>query len=115
MIPARVLTQTVVRVRPALVTDAYGDEQGRDYTEAANRETIRALLAPTGGSEVTDSGSRDAIVADWLLVTDSLDLDGLDRIEWDGNTFEIVGPVLKPSGPSGREHHAEARLRVVTG
>lgn len=115
MIPARILSSEVTVVRPAQATDGYGDDVRSDYGAAATRRVVRGMLQPTGGTEVTDDGSRDALVADWLLLTDWLDLDGRDRIEHEGTSFEIVGPVLAPQDSNGKAHHAEARLRVVSG
>lgn len=118
MIPERFLSTTAILVRPSTTaSDGYGDDLAADYSEqgGARRIPIRGILQATGGSEVTDQGSRDSIVADWLFVTSHLDVDGRDRLEYEQTTFEVLGPVLKPTDPWGRPHHAEVRLRVVAG
>ena len=115
MIPRRLLTADVTVIRPSKSTSGYGDDETLDYDSPASAVGIRAMMQPTGGTEVTDAGSRNALVADWLLLTDWLDLDAHDRVKYVGTTCEIVGPVQIPTGPMGLPHHAEARLRVVTG
>lgn len=117
MIPERFLSSPATLIKPGTRTDGYGDDQGADYSVqgGARRIPVKGILQATGGSETTERGSRDSITTDWLFVTTYLDIGGLDRLEYEDTTFEIVGPVLKPTDPWGRAHHAEARLRVVTG
>ncbi len=67
-----------------------------------------AYLEQTGATEVTVG--QDVQTADWLLVLDdpTIELSGRDRVTVGNIVFEVVGP---PSHP--RDHHTEARLRVV--
>jgi hypothetical protein len=55
----------------------------------------------------------------WLLMTNELDIDTNDRIEWPDHPagtviFAVDGPPEPVSTPRGRDH-AEVTLRVVEG
>lgn len=106
------LPHTVTLVRPSTGLDGYGDPAG-GYDAGATRLTITARLAQTAGRENTNN--RDAQISEWRMLTNHLDISGNDRVEWNGATFEIVGPPELPTDLSGAPHHAEAALRLVTG
>lgn len=100
-------------VRPATATDGYGDTS-LNYGAAATRTTnIPGLLMQVTGREVTEA--RNAQIGTWLLMTNHTDLSGHDRVEWNGDVFEVTGPPELPAGFNGQISHAEAQLRVVEG
>lgn len=117
MVPDRFLIHDVVRVRPVASTDpAYGTTW--DYGTAAARATVSGWLEQTGTSEAfTDA--RDVIDQRWTLITNYLDVDANDRIEWGGHpagtkVFQVDGPPEPAYTPRGADH-LEARLRIVEG
>ena len=112
MIPAALLPHTAVLIQPAAGSDGYGDTSP-DYGPGATRATIPARLTQTAARENNDN--RDAQIGEWRIITNHLTITGADRIEWNGNTFEVVGPPALPADWTGHPHHAEAVLRVVTG
>lgn len=72
-----------------------------------------ARLEQTGGAET--SGGRDAVVSDWTLYLPADAVIGArDHVEYDGSTFEVVGPPADAQTPHGVSH-VVARLRYVTG
>jgi head-tail adaptor len=102
------LTQTVT-VRPA--SDGTVDEYGDTSTVFAAGTTYRGRLEQRSAQEVTDG--RDTFVSDWVLylLPDAV-INGRDRVEADGNTFEVVGAPIVQRSPRG-PHHIQASLRLV--
>lgn len=89
--------------------DAYGNPQD---TWTADASTTNVWLEQTQSTEVT--ANENTQTSDWLLVDPdpAAGLTGRDRVEVDGDMFEVVGPphvVHTPRGP----HHVEARLAHV--
>lgn len=111
-IPDSMLPHEVTIVRPATTTDAYGNDV-RDYGVAATRTEIRAWMQQDRRAEPREDG-RDPLEQAWLMLTNHEDVQGLDRVEWSGPTFEVEGPPEPAYTPAGF-HHTEATLRVVTG
>jgi hypothetical protein len=110
-IPNRMLPYVVTIVRAGTTTDRYGNEV-RDWNNATRTDTP-AWIEQQRASE--DDDDRAQLTSSWLLVVPAtVQLAGLDRIEYNGETFEVVGPpnvVRTPTGP----HHIEAVLSWVTG
>ncbi len=116
MLPSHLLTEEVTRVRPVASTDAYGTTW--DYGTAADRLDLDVWLQQDQRAEVFAEG-RDVISQRWLLMTNELDIDANDRIEWDDHPtgqviFTVDGPAEPASTPRGRDH-LEVTLRVVEG
>ena len=111
-IPARLLPFPIVVVRPVVGADRYGNPT-YDYGAAAARTPARAWLEQRTRAEPTSDG-RAPLVADWLLITNHLDVRGRDRIEWGALVFEVDGPPAPVPTPAG-VHHVEANLRHVQG
>lgn len=117
-IPAALLVHTVVVVRPATSTDAYGDT-ARDYGAGATRTTISGRVQQDSRSESADA-LRDSAEQLWTLFTNHTDIRVLDRLEWAGHpqgsvTFEVVGPP-EPTYAGGPDvHHYEVSLRQQVG
>lgn len=115
-LPTRLLPHTVTRVRPATVTDSYGNAE-LDYGAGAARTAMAAWVQQNSTTEPLSDG-RDPLIGGWLLLTNEADVDGRDRFEWTGPngsvTFETDGPPKPIYTPSGF-HHTEASLKVVDG
>jgi hypothetical protein len=117
MVPEHLMIHDVTVVHPTGSTDAYGTVF--DYGSSATRSVIRGWLDDTSGTESFTDG-RDLMDQRWLLVTNSLDVDANDRIEWDGHPaggtmiFTVDGPPEPKYTPQG-SHHLEATLRKVEG
>lgn len=112
MIPARLLPLTVTKIRPAQTTDRYGNPV-YDYGGAATRTSIAAWIDQASASEDTPDG-RNPIAGGWKLITNHIDLDAADRIEWASAAYDLDGPAWPVHTPAGL-HHLEARLRRVEG
>lgn len=112
MIPDIDLPMTVTLIRPAATTDRY-DNPIYDYGPAATRTPIRCLIDQESASESTPDG-RTKIVGMWRLITNHRPIDAADRIEWDGNVYELDGPPW-PAWDFTAYHHTEARLRRIEG
>jgi hypothetical protein len=115
-LPSHLLTEEVTRVRPAAVTDDYGTTW--DYGTAAARAPLAAWLQQDQRTESFAEG-RDVISQRWLLMTNELDIDVNDRIEWDDHPagqviFTVDGPAEPTHTPRGTDH-LEVTLRVVEG
>lgn len=102
--------------RVAAGTDDYNNTIYVDSPGVA----VQAAVAPIGaaggvGSSEEIEGDRDTRISRYLMmVLSSVDLTGLDRVEWRGRSFEVVGEprefVLR-----GTAHHKEFTAREVLG
>lgn len=111
VIPARVLRDTVTRLRASSTTDRYGNTT-TSWTNAARVE-LAAWIEQASASENLEN--RDQLASDWLAIfAPDADVQGRDRIEWDGKTFEVVGPPTPRNTLDGL-HHIEATLRWIDG
>lgn len=108
---ARLLSRTATVIP---VTTGPGlDEYGNPVEVVAAGVNYPAWLEQTASEERTED--RDTQLADWLLVLPAgAVVDGNDRVQVEGKTFEVVGPPARVHTPRG-EHHVEARLRSVSG
>lgn len=118
MIDEAVLPHLVDVVNPDTTTDRYGNEVD-DWGAGASRQSARAWLQLNTGAEKTEQ--RNAQIGEWLLIANPVDVDGASltisggsRVEWDGTTFEVIGPPGPAHTPTAL-HHYEVRLRVVEG
>lgn len=110
------LAYTVTVVRMGEVSD---DEYGNVISAELSREDYPAWVEPMtgqgrgGGKEETQD--RDTQIEDWLLILPAnTPITGRDRVEHDGNTFEVIGPPAIRRSPRG-VHHVEARIRHIEG
>ena len=108
MIPARLLPHVVTIVTPAAGS---ADPHGA----AATRTEVAAWVEQQSRSEAA-TVLRDGREQGWLLVTNHLAVTALDRVEWDGRTWEVDGPPRPVHTPaSTAAHHLEADLRLWEG
>lgn len=110
-IPARVLRDQITVVRASSSTDRYGNET--TSWDTAARHELWAWIEQASASESLDN--RDQLASDWLaIVAPDADIEGRDRVEWDGKTFEVIGPPTPRDTLTG-PHHIEATLRWIEG
>lgn len=110
-IPDRLMPHTVTILRAATTTDRYGNEV-RDWA-TATRTTSRAWLEQQKGSENT--ADRDQQRSTWLLILPlGVEISGSDRVEYEGDTFDVVGPPATYYSVRG-PHHIEAELTWIEG
>lgn len=106
------LPHTVILVTPATTTDRRGDSS-LDYGVSASRASVPGWMQEQQASETVDD--RDVRVSTWrLFSTATPTLNALQRVEWNGSTFEVVGRPNHLSTPRGY-HHTEAELRLAEG
>lgn len=102
------LRSRAVEVIPVAQTGT--DEYGNPVEVESAPVLYQGYLEQTTAVEVTTD--RDTQKADWLLVLpEGAVIDGTDRVQVDGQVFEVVGPPARVHTPRG-EHHVEARLRA---
>jgi head-tail adaptor len=99
-------------VRPGTTEDRYGND-AKDWSSSPRRRTVRARVAQRSRSEVGDG--REARVTGWVCYLPAgTQVTALDRIEWDGQTFEIKG-VPNRAFDRHQEHHLELDLERCDG
>lgn len=104
------LRDSAVVVRAPLVAGSYGNTS-RDWPNAT-RTTYAVQISAASSTEVI--GDEPQVVTQWkLFAGPDLDLEATDRVEWDGDTYEVSGDVMKSRQP-GYLHHVRARLRRTT-
>lgn len=109
---ATLLVHTVTIVRAGTLTDGYGDTVA-DWSTATST-SAKARVAHRSSDE--ELGERDARLSEWVAYFETgTDVTATDRIEWDGRTFEVVGPPNPAPARSSTAHHIEANLREVLG
>lgn len=101
-------TDQATRVRAPIVSGPYGNNQ-RDWVNAT-RITRPAEIQPVSSTE--DVVNQQQTVTRWRMFWPEADLEATDRIEWDGQTYEIDGEVEKWKR-HGVFRHAEAVLMKV--
>ncbi|GAA3727355.1 hypothetical protein [Streptomyces tremellae] len=90
------------------------DERGNDAFEEARTDWVRCTMQPVDSVESVDG--RDQVVTRWRLSGPAaMGLAVLDRIEWQGQAFEVDGEPGVHRSFGGLLDHTEAMLRKVTG
>lgn len=112
MIPPRLFPHTVDIVHP----DTSGTDQYHqpvlDYAGGTTDAGVKAFVQPVSQEEVR--ADQDTTVTRWKIFADTQALSSLDRVVWDGKTYEVDGDTAIHSTPRG-EHHRTALLRHVSG
>lgn len=110
---ASLMVHDVTLIRAGSVESRYGDDV-KDWS-AASETTVKGWVAQRDRSE--DRDSREAQVTGWVLFLPAgTDITGLDRVGWEGLTFEVDGPQLPAWSPRmNAVHHIEINLRRVEG
>lgn len=105
------LVHDVTVLTATATTTRYGDT-GKDWTDPL-QTTVKGWVSQRTQTE--DHDQREAQVSDWVLfLHPDESLTGLERVVWEGITFEVEGPANPAWTPRGL-HHYEVPLRVVTG
>lgn len=104
------LADSVTRRRAPLISSGYGNE-ARDWT-AATSQVYAARVSVVSSTEVVANEPRT--VTRWkCTVGPEADLAATDRIEWDGQTYEVDGDVERHKGRSPAVHHQTVTLKRV--
>ncbi len=107
------MVHDVTLVRSGSATSRYGDSV-RDWSTAARTES-RGWVAQRDRTEVVD-GREAQVHGHVVYLPAGTDVTGLDRVEWDGLTFEVTGPPNRAwSALKRAEHHIELDVRLVEG
>lgn len=93
-----ILGPHTITVRRATTTqDDYGNDV-RNWDAASSATVGGCSVQPVTGEEVTVG--RDTIVSRWqLFAPDGTDLTATDRVEWDGDAYEVDGEVQRWAFP----------------
>jgi hypothetical protein len=95
-------TQTITRIRPAQVTNRYGDLEA-DWDNASSLDIVGCALHPAGTTETTDP-ARTAVAIRWnLFLPPGSDIVAGDRVSFDGVLYEVDGMPLAWMGASSSE------------
>lgn len=108
-------TDTVTRLRPQTSSDAHNPDAAVDWTLApVETDLTGCRFQPISTNE--ELNLREGVeVNARLLGPLTLDLTPQDRVQFDGETFEVVGEPLKMRGPYGNTAHVEIMLRRFDG
>ncbi|MGW1059352.1 phage head completion protein [Micromonospora rubida] len=115
MIRATLLPHQIAIITPVRVDDGYGNEVlSYDTAEGATTREVRAYVRPAPASE--DVVDRNAVTAAWQVHTNDLTVTALERVVYDGLTYDIDGqPNTWRVIPGGRPGHSKFLLRRVDG
>lgn len=109
---------TVTVVRAPIVRDRWDDDVP-DWADATRTDVTGVVVLPT--AQIEDAaGNRIAVSSGWRLFSRpglDIDLRATDRIEWNGQSLEVIGEVARWPHPirAADVHHVEAELRKVEG
>lgn len=107
---AALLDHDVTILTPTIGQDRYGGTAKTGWSSA----TVKGWVSQSSRSEANDL--REAQVGTWVLfLHPDATIDGLDRVQWEGITFEVDGPPNPAHRPGSGLHHYEVPLRVVDG
>lgn len=106
------LTDSVTRRRAPLTSSGYGNET-RDWSNATSRIYAARVSVVSSTEDVVE---QPRTITRWkCTVGAEADLAATDRIEWDGQTYEIDGDVERHKGLRGVHHQTVILMRVATG
>lgn len=106
---ATLLVHDVTILTSTYSTDRYNNQ----VRTGATSTVVKGWISQRTQTEDTDQ--REARVSDWVLfLHPEASITGLDRVAWEGLTFEVTGPANPAWSPAGL-HHLEVPLRVVVG
>lgn len=109
---AGLLVHDITIVTPGVRTDRLGDSVN-DWA-LATRATSPGRMTQRSQSEVL--ANREAQLSDWVLYLPAdAAITGHERIEWNGETFEVAGPPKPAYARADVAHHLEVSLNRVEG
>jgi hypothetical protein len=91
------LPVTITVVRPTWVEDAYGDLQPTGPPTFTDIEGC--AVAPRSSSDVTEPARQGVLIGLTVYAPIGSDIQPTDRIDYDGNSFEIDGDIGKWRSP----------------
>ncbi len=101
--------QTVASV--LVTSDAEGNPLETETTTTSS-VAVRCRLEPFSGSELPAGAPLQEGLFHLLLLPDA-PIDGSDRVEVEGRSYEVVGPPAVWPDRSGDAHHIVATVRYV--
>lgn len=107
----RLLTQDVTLSKlDNSVKDEYGNSVPTAHGSAISIKAYLELV-----QSVESLNDRDTVVTDWKLYAPAgIDLDAFDRVNFNGQVFEVDGAPWSVYNPrTGVVSHVEAKLKVV--
>ncbi|WAB09061.1 head-to-tail stopper [Arthrobacter phage Chridison] len=103
MLPISFARQTLVRIRPAEISD-HGNVN-YDYANAVETPLSGCIVQPTTSTEV--SVNRNATLTQYLVQAPaSVDIRDSDHFRYAGKEYQIVGEVQIQPSPTGTLDHA---------
>lgn len=112
MIRPGLLPHQITILTAGETVDDYGNTVQTWAAPAAR--TAAAYVRPAPASE--DIADRDAVTAQWQVHTNDLAVSALNRVVYDGVTYEVDGqPLTWKTLPGGRTGHTKLLLRRVDG
>lgn len=119
VIQADLLSQEITILSAPLTVDDYSNQvpdwaNATSRTAAAYVRPISSSLRPSG-DEYVEPG-RNVVEAAYQVHTNDLAVSALDRVVFDGLTYEVDGqPLVWKVDPEGETGHAKFLLRRVAG
>lgn len=109
--------EQVTVLRPGITTDRGGNEV-KDWSNPTRTDVDQLSIQPETQTEAGDA-TRLVVTGRWQVISapgTAPDVRASDRIEWNGQTFEVDGDVAPWPGPDpGSTHHVEFILSRATG
>ena len=106
---------TVFMVTQGPDTDRYGSLQDHVSAGVVYRANVQPVLETRGRDSAEIEIDRDTMIDRFRVVLEPWAVvDGLSRVEWEGDIFEVIG---EPSLYKGRNnnHHKTFQIRRVLG
>lgn len=106
---------TVFTVTYGPDTDEFGDKLEHVSAGVDYRANVQPVLETRGRDSAEMEIDRDTMIDRFRVVLEPWAVvDGLARVEWEGDTFEVVG---EPSVYKGRNgpHHITFQIRRIIG
>ncbi|WP_432137651.1 hypothetical protein [Streptomyces sp. bgisy154] len=111
--------QSAVRVRAGVKTDRGGNDMPDWSSAAVSRLTVTGLNIQPNSQTETVNEQRDAVITGYRVQSAEgivPDIRATDRIEWNGQTFEVDGEVATwPDLFTDAAHHIEFAMKRATG
>lgn len=113
LLPHTVLWQTPTMTRDALGNDVRTWSVGTEIPAWVQQFSTAEDGSGSSG-QLSGIGSNQMVSWVWILITNQDGIGPGDRITWQSTVFEVDGMPAPTFTPQGF-HHAEIRLKAVTG
>lgn len=108
-----VLTVTIVRA-PLAAGNRYGASARRDWTNATRTDSYGWFVQPLSASE-NDVDREYAASHVRFFGPAGANIESTDRLEFDGDTYEVDGEPARWRDDDGQIHHLQVDVKRVTG